>query len=91
MNTKVDAKFDSIRNNELIVIEKYKFCKSYVLKDDTVRFRCTNKKCGSSVLVSQNKSKIIKFNNTSLNHPVSTPKTLVLNQVKSAVKRKANI
>jgi len=78
MDSKVDAKFDSIRNDEVIVIEKYKFCKSYILKDDTVRFRCANKKCGSSVLVSPNRSNIIKFNNTSHNHPVSTTKTLAL-------------
>jgi len=91
METKVDAKFDSIRNNEIIEIENYKCCQSNVLKYNTVRFRCANKKCGSSVLMSPNKSNIIKINNTSHNHPACTPKTLALNQVKSAVKRKADI
>jgi len=91
MDTKVEAKFDSIRNNEFIVIENYKFCQSNVLKNSTVRFRCANKKCGSSVLISPNKTNIIKFNNTSHNHPAYTPKTLALNQVKSAVKRKKDI
>lgn len=91
MDTKIEAKFDSIRNNEIIVIENYKFCQLNVLKNNTVCFRYTNKNCGSSVLMSPNKSNIIKFNNTSHNRPVCTPKTLALNQVKSAVKRKADV
>ncbi|KAE9527577.1 hypothetical protein AGLY_012857 [Aphis glycines] len=84
MDTKVETKIDSIRNNEIIVIENYKFCRSNVLNNNTVHFRCANKKCGSSVLMSLNKFYIIKFNNTSHNHPACTPKTLALNQVKSA-------
>jgi len=50
MDTKVDTKFNSKRNNEVIVIEKYKFCQSNISKNNnTIRFWYANKKCGSNV------------------------------------------
>lgn len=54
MDIEIEAKFDSVKNNECIIIESRKFCRSKVL-NDTVRFRCARKKCGSRVLVSSDK------------------------------------
>lgn len=89
MNLNIEHILMTKRGIRCIVIEKYRYSESNKLQNGTFRFRCTNKKCNVSVLISNNLKQILEMTTQSHNHDPSTKRSLAVDIVRSSSKKKA--
>lgn len=88
MDIQISTVFETRRQKRCFNINNYKFSEFRVLKSGDIIFRCTNKKCKSTVTVN-NSFKVISMSNTHDHKPYSD-QVISREIVRSSVKRKAS-
>jgi len=76
------------RGKIYIVIEQFKYTESNILQNETIRFRCTNKKCKVSVLIDSHLKNILEMTIHKHNHEPSTKRSLAIDIIRSSSKKK---
>ncbi|KAF0724591.1 DNA topoisomerase, partial [Aphis craccivora] len=87
MNLKIEHILTTKRGKRCIVIEQYKYTESNILQNETIRFRCTNKKFKVSVLIDNNVKNILEMTTHLHNHEPSTKRSLAVDIIRSSKKK----
>lgn len=88
MDVQISNVFETRRQKRCFNIGNYKFSEFRILKSGDIIFRCTNKKCKSTVTVNGS-FKVISMSNTHDHEPYSD-QVISREIIRSSVKRKAN-
>jgi hypothetical protein len=86
----MDAIYLTRREKRCIVLNNFKFREYRKSKNGNFNFRCTNKLCNASVIVSNNSDQIVdKSKSSKHNHEVYSDQIISREIVRSSLKRKA--
>lgn len=89
MDLKIEHILTTKRGKRCIVIEQYKYTESNILQNETIQFRCTNKKCKVSVLIDKSVKNILEMTTHLHTHEPSTKRSLTVDIIRSSSKKKA--
>lgn len=77
------------KGKRCLIIDNYKFSEVNRLKDGSIRFRCTNRKCNANVYVNELLNEVLTVTNFPHSHLEMATDYVKLETIRTAVKRKA--